>query len=228
MLLNKRGFLRTKYLIFFLQYFFLTSFVTTVLANAPCGELITSLVKTKDKVSLNGGLWESFEKDSFLKEHSSAAIQLESRINKIFFTLSHICKTKDGIPLNDLASYISLSISDKGRTSFKEELIALGKTNQQIESWFVFFEYAQRHRFRTLDSSVIRKTIDQAIPFINKYTSIAIMIKQSKSPEILFKMTRTLISQIDVFFSSDPYIIQALEEISHVPYWDINESSGGS
>jgi hypothetical protein len=41
-------------------------------------------------------------------------------------------------------------------------------------------------------------------------------------------MTRTLITQIDSFFSSDPYITQALDEISHVPYWDINESSGGS
>ena len=34
--------------------------------------------------------------------------------------------------------------------------------------------------------------------------------------------------EIDKFFSSDPYITQALDEISHVPYWDINESTGGS
>jgi len=53
-------------------------------------------------------------------------------------------------------------------------------------------------------------------------------IDRPNSSKVLLKKTRTLIAQIDSFFSSDPYITQALDEISHVPYWDINESSGGS
>ena len=53
-------------------------------------------------------------------------------------------------------------------------------------------------------------------------------IDHAKSSESLFKKTRKLIDQIDAFLSTDPYITKALDEISHVPYWDINESSGGS
>lgn len=53
-------------------------------------------------------------------------------------------------------------------------------------------------------------------------------IGRPNSSKVLLKMTRTLITQIDSFLLSDPYITQALDEISHVPYWDINESSGGS
>ena len=35
-------------------------------------------------------------------------------------------------------------------------------------------------------------------------------------------------AKIDNFLSKDPYITKALDEISRVPYWDINESTGGS
>ena len=147
---------------------------------------------------------------------------------KYFSPLIIFAKQKDGIPLNDLATYISRSISDKGEAAFKAELITLGKTSQQIENWFAFFKYAQSHRSRTLDSSAIKTTINRSIPLIKTYTSLTKSIGRPNSSKVLLKMTRTLITQIDSFFSSDPYITQALDEISHVPYWDINESSGGS
>ena len=228
MLLHKLEILRTKNICIFLQCILLALFVSTTSASPSCRELITPLMKTNDNIALNGGLWGYFEKDSFLRKHSTQAIQLDSRINKIFFTLNYLCDTKNGVPLNDLATYISRSITNKGGAVFKAELITLGKTSQQIENWFEFFEYAQSHRFRTLDSSAIRTTINRSIPLIKNYTSLTKNIDRPNSSKVLLKKTRTLIAQIDSFFSSDPYITQALDEISHVPYWDINESSGGS
>jgi len=53
-------------------------------------------------------------------------------------------------------------------------------------------------------------------------------INHAKSSESIFKKTLKLIDQIDAFLSTDLYITKALDEISHVPYWDINESTGGS
>ena len=228
MLLHKWKILRTKNICIFLQCILLTLFVSTALAKPSCRELVNPLKKNTDSIASNGGLWSYFEKDLFLRKHSTQAMQLDSRINKIFFTLNYLCETKDGIPLNDLATYISRSISDKGEAAFKAELITLGKTSQQIENWFEFFKYAQSHRSRTLDSSAIKTTINRSIPLIKTYTSLTKSIGRPNSSKVLLKMTRTLITQIDSFFSSDPYITQALDEISHVPYWDINESSGGS
>ena len=63
---------------------------------------------------------------------------------------------------------------------------------------------------------------------MNNYTSMTKNINHAKSSESLFEKTRKLIGQIDAFLSTDLYITKALDEISHVPYWDINESSGGS
>ena len=226
--LNKPKTLRTKNIFMILQSILLTSFVSTVFASPSCHELVAPLIKTNDSIALNGGLWGYFEKDPFLRKYSTQAVQLDSRINKVFFLLNYLCETKNGIPFNDLATYISRSIANKGEPAFKEELIILGKTSKQINNWFNFFMFAQSHRFRTLNSSTIRATINKAIPLINNYVSLEKNINQSIQSKVILKNTVALRVKIDRFFSSDPYITQALDEISHVPYWDINESTGGS
>ena len=226
--LNKPKTLRTKNIFMILQSILLTSFVSTVFASPSCHELVAPLIKTNDSIALNGGLWGYFEKDPFLRKYSTQAVQLDSRINKVFFLLNYLCETKNGIPFNDLATYISRSIANKGEPAFKEELIILGKTSKQINNWFNFFMFAQSHRFRTLNSSTIRVTINKAIPLINNYVSLEKNINQSIQSKVILKNTGALRIKIDRFFSSDPYITQALDEISHVPYWDINESTGGS
>ena len=226
--LNKPKTLRTKNIFMILQSILLTSFVSTVFASPSCHELVAPLIKTNDSIALNGGLWGYFEKDPFLRKYSTQAVQLDSRINKVFFLLNYLCETKNGIPFNDLATYISRSIANKGEPAFKEELIILGKTSKQINNWFNFFMFAQSHRFRTLNSSTIRATINKAIPLINNYVSLEKNINQSKQSKVILKNAEELRIKIDRFLSSDPYITQALDEISHVPYWDINESTGGS
>ena len=226
--LNKPKTLRTKNIFMILQSILLTSFVSTVFASPSCHELVAPLIKTNDSIALNGGLWGYFEKDPFLRKYSAQAVQLDSRINKVFFLLNYLCETKNGIPFNDLATYISRSIANKGEPAFKEELIILGKTSKQINNWFNFFMFAQSHRFRTLNSSTIRATINKAIPLINNYVSLEKNINQSIQSKVILKNTGALRIKIDRFFLGDPYITQALDEISHVPYWDINESTGGS
>jgi len=226
--LNKRKTLRTKNIFILSQSLLLVLFVSTAFASPPCHELVTPLIKTNDSIALNGGLWGYFEKDPFLRKYSTQAMQLDSRINKVFFLLNYLCETKNGIPFNDLATYISRSLANKGEPAFKEELIILGKTSKQIKNWFNFFKFAQSHRLRTLNSSTIRATINKATPLISNYVSLEKHINQSNQSKVILKNAGALRVKIDGFLSSDPYITQALDEISHVPYWDINESTGGS
>jgi hypothetical protein len=228
MSLYKRKILRTKNILIFFQSLLLASFVSTAFASSPCNELVAPLIKANDSIALNGGLWGYFEKDPFLRKYSTQAIQLDSRINKVFFLINYLCETKNGIPFNDLASYMSRSIAEKGEPAFKAELTIFGKTSKQIKGWFDFFKFAQSHRFRTLNSSIIRTTINRAIPLINNYTSLEKKINQSIQSKVILKNTAALRDKIDRFLSTDPYITQALDEISHVPYWDTNESTGGS
>ena len=225
---DKLRILIIKQVFIFSQATLFMACVSFAYAEPSCLESVKQLENKTESVAINGGMWGYFEKNSFLRKHSVEAIQLDSRINKIFFTLNYLCKTKNGIPLNDLAIYISRNLTEKSEDVFKAELLVLGKTSQQIENWFDFLRYAQNHKLRTLKISTIRNTIKQSTPLIKSYAQLAENISRVDSPELLFQQIRTLVSNIDNFLSNAPYIVQALEEISHVPYWDTNESTGGS
>jgi len=173
-------------------------------------------------------MWGYFEKVPELRKLSVDAIQLDSRINKIFFTLDYLCDTEKGIPLNDLATYISYNLSIKGKIKFKSELLLLGKTSQQIDRWFKFHRYAQNHKSRTLETSKILNALDQSTPFIERYAQLARSISRGDSSEVTLKKTQILNISIDKLLFQQPYLAQALYEISQVPYWDVNESTGGS
>ena len=99
--LNNRKILWAMHIFIFLPSLLLAYFVSTAFARPSCHKLFTPLIKTNDSIALNGGLWGYFEKDPFLRKYSTQAMQLDSRINKVFFLLNYLCETKNGIPFND-------------------------------------------------------------------------------------------------------------------------------
>ena len=115
----------------------------------------------------------AFDKIPEMKKIPTEAIQLDSRINKLFFILYHLCDTQSGIPLTPLAIYLSKNISQKGEEQFKKELLVLGKTPQQIKEWFDFYSYAKNHASRILLDSKIQKAIDLSANLIIRYAQLA-------------------------------------------------------
>ncbi len=217
-----------KFVYISLQLALLTTWVTIAKAESSCIDWVSQLKSKKENVSFNGGMWGHFEKNPELRKKSTTALQLDSRINKIFFALDHLCETQNGIPLNDLALYIAYNLSSKSKKEFREELLVLGKTKKQINTWFEFYDYAQHKKARTLQLSEIKTAINQSAILINRYTQLAEVISNGESPEQALHKTLILSSNIDQLLKEQPYLAQALEEFAHVPYWDINESSGGS
>jgi hypothetical protein len=217
-----------KYTLILGQVIFLFSCAFFVSAEPTCTQLVQNLQKEQESIALNGGMWRYIEKAPSLHNNSGKAMQLDSRISKIFFTLEYLCKTQNGIPLNDLAVYLSRNLVEKSEDTFKDELRLLGKTNQEINIWFDFLEYAHKNKSRTLNFSRIQDTIKQTAPFIKEYAQLPNYITEEDSPIFLQKQIKTLLVNIDYFLSNNSYIAQALEEMSNAPYWDINESVGGS
>ncbi len=219
---------KVKLIYLFLQFTLLVTSVTTAMAESSCIEWVSQLKSKNDNIVLNGGMWGYFEKDSELRKRSVSALQLDSRVNKIFFALDHLCETQDGIPLNDLALYIAYNLSQKSKDAFRDELLVLGKTKKQIDTWFEFDTYAQHNKSRTLELSKIKTAVDQSTSLINSYVQLAEIISGGSSPDLSLQKALSLQLEIDQLLKEQPYLAQALEEISEVPYWDINESSGGS
>ena len=217
-----------KYILIFVQVIFLLTCISFAVAEPTCSELVQNLQKEQEFIASNGGMWQYIEKAPSLRNQSGKAIQLDSRISRIFFTLEYLCKTQNGIPLNDLAVYLSINLTQKSEDTFKDELRLLGKTNQEINIWFDFLEYAHKNKSRTLNFSKIQDTIKQTTPLIKQYTQLPNYLTIEGSPKILQKKIDTLLINIDYFLSSNSYMAQAIKEMSKAPYWDINESVGGS
>ena len=216
-----------KYIQILVQTIFLLSIPLLKNAEATCLDKVKELELKRNYAVSIGGMWGYFEKNFSLKKVPTEAIQIDSRINKLFFILNHLCETQNGIPLTPLAIYLSKNISKKGEDQFKDELLVLGKTPEQINEWFDFCRYAESHAYRTLLNSKIQKAIDQSTALIMRYVKLTEANpheKRSKNPSQKIKV---LVTDLDNLLISQPYLSQALEETSHFLYWDISEGDLG-
>jgi hypothetical protein len=223
-----------KYLIFSILLIFLS---TPSFANekdiAECHKNIIPLHIERERVAELDGIWGLFEKRSALQGNSAIAIDLDKKINSIIFHLQYLCDTLHGIPMNEIARYVRDGIDTKGKEGFRDELIVLGKTDAEINIWFEFTRFSIKNKDRPLKLKSILKSINDSSYFIDSYASLAQKIDLSKNEKSFKKVyvknqVIELSKSIEKFFQSDTYMKQALTENAKVPYYDINESSGGS
>ena len=216
-----------KYIQILVQTIFLLSIPLLKNAEATCLDKVKELELKRNYAVSIGGMWGYFEKNFSLKKVPTEAIQIDSRINKLFFILNHLCETQNGIPLTPLAIYLSKNISKKGEDQFKDELLVLGKTPEQIKEWFDFCRYAESHASRTLLNSKIQKAIDQSTALIMRYVQLAEANPHEKRSKTPSQKMKVLVTDLDNLLTSQPYLSQALEETSHFLYWDISEGDLG-
>lgn len=193
-----------------------------------CLDLVSPIEKDRDAVQYEGGIWGLFSKTPSLGHHSAKAIAVDSKINKLIVTLVYLCETSSGVPLNELASYVSRKVSELGESEFKSLHITLGKPEQEIENWLVYTKIALVNQKRILDLNKIKASIRNVSGLIEKYRALFSEFKNQNHSQTLLLQTNSLGREIDDYFVSDPYIALAVFEESQVPFWDIDENYGGS
>ena len=192
-----------------------------------CNKQLSPLKKTKNAVIDKGGMWGLFERHKELREKSNRAIQLDSKIQQLIWLLDYLCSTSEGVPLNELATYLIENLKTKSKPEFKKELIVLGKSESEIDLWFIFSDIAKKNKSRKLKMKSISNSIDSAYPLLQKYKVLAEKINSSPDKQDIANVD-ALFLEIEELESSDPYLSLALLETSQVPHWDIDESTGGS
>lgn len=202
----------------------------TAWSQAPvpkCQEELSSLQKTKNSIIEEGGLWGLFERDQALRDKSSKAIQLDSKIQQLVWLLDYLCETAEGVPFNELATYLTDNLKTKSKADFRKELVILGKSEAEIDIWFTFSEVSLKNKSRKLNRAMIDTSIQKAHPLVNQYKRLAEDIEASPNTQQI-ESVDNLFHKIEQLESSDTYLAQALHETSQVPHWDIDESVGGS
>ena len=174
-----------------------------------------------------GGMWTLFEQSKQLRDHSSYAIQTDSRMNELLELLQYLCATIDGVPFNDLAVFLSESLKLESKQDFKKQQMTLGKSEAEIDIWLAFFDVSLQTQNRQLEISTIEKSIRKANPLFEEYGALALQIREN-SKEAHLKNVEILNDKIFDLKSSDSYLKQAMHELAQVPFWDIDENYGGS
>lgn len=192
-----------------------------------CHSQLSPLEKTKSAIIGEGGMWAVFERYKLFRDESSKAMQLDSKAQQLIWLLNYLCETIEGVPFNDLATYVTESLKEKSKPQFREELIILGKTEAEIDIWFNFSNISIKNKTRKLDADTIFDSIQKSAPLIQKYKQLTEEIAQSQHTRQVESVV-TLYQEIEQLESSNSYLSQALLETSQVPHWDTDESTGGS
>ncbi len=193
-----------------------------------CQKTTQSLKTKKEVAAEDGGVWARFESVGASSDQSLIALRLDSKINYLLNALDYICETLGGVPLNDLAIFVNKGVSRLGTEGFKEHQVFLGKPPTEVNIWIQFAQYAKTIENRTLDMPSVLHTLGRAEKIIDQYLELWKKLSSVNNAAVATNETKTLLQRTNEFFTDDPTASQARLEQSKVPYWDVNESSGGS
>lgn len=104
-----------------------------------------------------------------LRDQSTIGLHLDSDINKMMDTLKYLCKTENGVPLNDLARFITESIERIGVKKFRESQVNLGKPPAEVDNWIRFGKAAKQFQHRALDPDSVHASIRAGGVYLKKY-----------------------------------------------------------
>ena len=193
--------------------------------STPCFNLVQPLDNKVSSVKEQGGIWSLFEKGRGLSDHSPLALQFDSKIISLMYILNYLCETEEGIPYDDLALYLESRFREKGGEGpVRDELENMGHSREEVTILLEFQKFAEKSRHRKLDLNQIKKTIDKADEYAERYWLLAQKLNR-RSPVSVVEEVKVLARDIDKFRATDPYMVQADYENAQVPHTSLTESS---
>jgi hypothetical protein len=182
-----------------------------------------SLDFIRTRVQKSGGMWSAFERNLDSKPYSFYGMQLDSNINKLVFSLSYLCQTSEGVPLNKVAVEFKKLMQDYGREETIKILISQGEHLDDIERFLNYEEFARKIRERKVDLKQINPRLDQAELLVGLYEELSNMPIDEKSIDIFLSNSVTLLKVMKEFIETDHLMVMSLNEDGLVPYHHIDQ-----
>ncbi len=187
-------------------------------ANVPsCSDDIAPLKIINEHVADLGGFWTLFEKSLALRPHSSRAMQIDSHMNEILLTLDYLCETENGVPLNELATFVAKYLKTMSSEQFLDSHVELGKPEADVRSWLVYADYANKNATRKLDAEKIQIAIAKAGVLFSRYQKLSLQMASSEASPGLNEETLAFHEALKNFISGEPYMVLAIEEMRKSP-----------
>ena len=121
------------------------------------------------------------------------------------------------MPLEEIAQILAPRLTAEGEKAVIEDLMNLGHFEEEAEKLIAYARFAESNLNRKLEFDQISKTITESQPFANRFVELSKKIGEIESETILTE-SKVLISDIEKFLKTNPYLILADKESSNIPH----------
>ena len=210
--------LNPSYIFINFLFFTLISSSEVIAADTPsCAVLLHPLESEVEQIKGQGGIWGMFDKNYQVRNHATITLKLDSKITVLIVRLNYLCTTQNGVPLEEIAQILVPRLKAEGEKAVIEDLINLGHFEEEAEKLIAYARFAQSNLNRKLEFDQIIKTITESQPFANRLVELSKKIGEVESETILTE-SKVLISDIEKFLRTKPYLVLADKENAEIPH----------
>jgi len=183
-----------------------------------CLALLEPLDKTRMFVQREGGAWGMFERSIFLKPYSNNGMQIDSNLNKLMFSLRHLCQTAQGVPQNPLAIKVNSVIDQMGKEKAREHFIeVVGEAPADVDLWLKHAEFAKNNATRKVPYSEIQELILKTQPLIDLYKNLLDRKVEESTKDAFLSDSVTLLTAVKDRLTTEPRVVMAMQEDTQPP-----------
>jgi hypothetical protein len=185
---------------------------------ASCMALLKPLDETRMFVQREGGAWSMFERSTLVKAYSDNGMQIDSNMNKLVFSLRHLCQTAQGVPQNELALKVNEVIDRMGKEKAREHYTeVVGEAPADVELWLKHAEFSKKNMTRKVPYSEIQELILKTQPLIDLYRNLWDRKVDESNKDEFLSDSITLLSVINNRVANEPHVVMAMKEDTEAP-----------
>ncbi len=186
--------------------------------TASCMALLEPLDQTRMFVQREGGAWSMFERSAQIKPYSDNGMQIDSNMNKLVFSLRHLCRTARGVPQNDLALKVNGIIDQMGKEKAREHFTeVVGEAPADVELWLKHAEFSRKNATRQVPYSEIQELILKTQPLIDLYKDLWDRKIDASNKDAFLSDSITLLTVIKDRLAREPRVVMAMKEDTEAP-----------
>lgn len=163
-------------------------------------------------------MWHAFERNEDLRLFSDTGFQIDSNMNKLFFSLRYLCNTAKGVPLTGLAITVNRMIDDRGAEGARRHMIALGNPVPVAEEWIAYAQEARKLSQRNIPYAEVAQLVAETRPLIDLYQQLQKRKVDDSNRQRFLVEAVTILDVIKSRMSGENHLTMARNEDLKVPY----------
>ena len=201
----------------FLFFILISRSAVTAADASSCAMLLHPLESKVEQIKGQGGIWGMFDKNYQVRNHATITLKLDSKITVLIVRLKYLCSTKNGVPLEEIAQILLPQLKAKGEQAVMGYLLNLGHFMEEAKKLIAYARFAESNLNRKLEFTQISKTVTESQPFANRFVELSKKIGAVEHEKIMLE-AKVLISDIEKFLETNPYLILADKENAEIPH----------